>query len=130
MRVSLDTDVLLDVALAREPHVTASVKVLRWAERKGEAAVAWHSLTNCATLLQGSGREFLQQLLQIVTVATSVRHIRHRRRQARFVTSDERCGGRLSGISSIGVGCRFYHHSRSGKLPVFTRGGTVALCFS
>ena len=70
MRVLLDTDVLLDVALAREPHVSASAEVLRWAEREGEAAVAWHSLTNCANLLKGSGREFLQQLLQIVTVAT------------------------------------------------------------
>ncbi|MDD5200492.1 MAG: PIN domain-containing protein [Terrimicrobiaceae bacterium] len=69
MKVLLDNDVLLDVALAREPHVSASAGVLRWAEKGGNAAVAWHSLTNCAYLLKGSGRTFLRPLLQIVTVA-------------------------------------------------------------
>lgn len=70
MKVLLDSDVLLDVALAREPHVKASADVLRWAESGGDAAVAWHSLTNCAYLLKGSGRTFIEQLLEIVTVAT------------------------------------------------------------
>lgn len=69
MRVLLDTDVLLDVALAREPHVAASAAVLRWAEASGAAAVAWHSLTNCAYLLKGGGRFFLESLLHIVEVA-------------------------------------------------------------
>jgi len=68
MRVLIDTDVLLDVALAREPHVSASVAVLEWAEKGGEAAVAWHSLANCAYLLKG-GRLFLKNLLEIVEVA-------------------------------------------------------------
>jgi len=70
MKVLVDTDVLLDVALARAPHVDASADVLRWAERTGDAAVAWHSLTNCAYLLKDSGRPFLEQLLRIVSVAT------------------------------------------------------------
>lgn len=69
MKVLLDSDVLLDVALARAPHVNASAGVLRWAESGGNAAVAWHSLTNCAYLLKGSGRAFLEPLLQIVRVA-------------------------------------------------------------
>ena len=69
MKVLLDTDVLLDVALAREPYVTASARVLRWAEAEGGAAVAWHSLPNCAYLLKGSGRSFAQRLLRIVAVA-------------------------------------------------------------
>jgi predicted nucleic acid-binding protein len=68
MRVLIDTDVLLDVALAREPHVSASVAVLEWAEKGGEAAVAWHSLANCSYLLKG-GRRFLKNLLEIVEVA-------------------------------------------------------------
>ena len=67
MRILIDTDVLLDVALAREPHLTASAGVLEWAESGGEAAVAWHSLTNCAYLLKG-GRSFLSNLLQLVEV--------------------------------------------------------------
>lgn len=69
MKVLIDTDVLLDVALARQPHVEDSAGVLRWAESSGDAAVAWHSLTNCAYLLEGSGRAFLAMLLQIVRVA-------------------------------------------------------------
>lgn len=69
MRVLIDTDVLLDVALARKPHVDDSADVLRWAESSGDAAVAWHSLTNCAYLLRGSGCTFLAKLLRIVQVA-------------------------------------------------------------
>lgn len=69
MRALLDTDVLLDVALAREPHAAASAEVLRWAESGGVAAVAWHTLTNCAYLLKGGGRPFLERLLRLVEVA-------------------------------------------------------------
>lgn len=68
MRILIDTDVLLDVALAREPHLAASAAVLEWAHQGGHAAVAWHSLTNCSYLLKG-GKPFLQKLLKIVEVA-------------------------------------------------------------
>ncbi len=73
MKVLIDTDVLLDVALAREPHLSASLAVLEWAENGGEAAVAWHSLTNCSYLLKG-GRRFLKNLLKLVDVATVGSH--------------------------------------------------------
>jgi predicted nucleic acid-binding protein len=69
VRVLLDTDVLLDVALAREPHAAQSTAVLRWAEAGGDAVVAWHTLANCAYLLKGGGRPFLNRLLRIVEVA-------------------------------------------------------------
>lgn len=69
MKALLDTDVLLDVALAREPHAAQSAAVLRWAEAGGEAAVAWHTLSNCAYLLKGGGRPFLTRLLRMVEVA-------------------------------------------------------------
>ena len=69
MNALLDTDVLLDVALGREPSATDSSAVLRWAESEGEAAIAWHSLANCAYLLKSGGRPFLGRLLQIVEVA-------------------------------------------------------------
>ncbi|MEO8617115.1 MAG: PIN domain-containing protein [Luteolibacter sp.] len=68
MRILIDSDVLLDVALAREPHLAASAAVLEWAEAGGDAAVAWHSLTNCSHLLKG-GRPFLKKLLEFVEVA-------------------------------------------------------------
>jgi hypothetical protein len=69
MKILLDTDVLLDVALAREPHLAASADVLRWAESHGTAAVAWHSLPNCTYLLKNGGRPFLERLLRIVQIA-------------------------------------------------------------
>jgi hypothetical protein len=69
VKILIDCDVLLDVALAREPHVEASAAVLRWAETGGQAAVAWHSLSNCSYLLKDSGRAFLTPLLQLVSVA-------------------------------------------------------------
>ena len=40
MKVLLDNDILLDIALARDPYVQASADVLRWAEAGGSAAVA------------------------------------------------------------------------------------------
>ena len=69
MRILVDSDVLLDVALIREPHAERSAAVLRWAEAGGDAAVAWHSLSNCAYLLKGRGRRFLRELVEIVEVA-------------------------------------------------------------
>lgn len=63
MKVLLDCDLLLDVALLRQPFVEHSAAVLRWAEVEGEAVVAWHSLANCAYMLKDGGRSFLKGLL-------------------------------------------------------------------
>ena len=71
MRALIDTNVLLDVALNREPFVKDSAAVLRWAATGGEAAVAWHSLSNCAYLLKSGGRVFLSGLLKLVEVPTT-----------------------------------------------------------
>jgi predicted nucleic acid-binding protein len=68
MKILIDSDVLLDVALARAPHHLESTAVLEWVEAGGDAAVSWHSLTNCSYLLKG-GRKFLKDLLQLVEVA-------------------------------------------------------------
>ena len=68
MKVLVDTDVLLDVALNRKPFADSSAAVLRWAETGGQAAIAWHSISNCAYLLENDGREFLKNLLTIVSV--------------------------------------------------------------
>jgi hypothetical protein len=69
MRILLDSDVLLDVALAREGFVDASAAVLQWAEMGGAAAIAWHSIANCSYLLKAGGRNFLEMLLDLVEVA-------------------------------------------------------------
>lgn len=70
----IDTDVLLDVALGREPHVEASAALLRELERRPrQAFVAWHTLANLTYLLRGGGgarpKEFLRDLTTIVAIA-------------------------------------------------------------
>lgn len=74
MRILLDTDVLLDVALARPDFVGSSAAVLKWVEAGGEAAIAWHSIANCSYLLKGGGRNFLEMLLELVEVAPVATH--------------------------------------------------------
>lgn len=70
MKVLLDTDVLLDVALHRTEFYDESAQVLEWAEASpGQAAVAWHSLSNLAYLVRPDARSFLRELLKFVEVA-------------------------------------------------------------
>jgi predicted nucleic acid-binding protein len=69
MKVLLDTDLLLDVALRRTEFLANSAAVLRWAESNpGRAAVAWHSLANLSYLLQPDARPFIRELLEFVVV--------------------------------------------------------------
>jgi hypothetical protein len=61
MRLLLDTDVLLDVALRRKGFFETRAKVLRWAEAEpGQTAVAWHSLSNLACLVRPNARDFIR----------------------------------------------------------------------
>ena len=70
MKVLLDTDILLDVALRRPGFFEDSAAVLSWAEANpGEAAVAWHSLANLFYLVRLDGRKFIRELLEFVEVA-------------------------------------------------------------
>lgn len=69
MKGLLDNDILLDIALARQPHVECSAQVLRWVEAGGSGAVAGHSLANCAYRLKNSARPFLEDLLGLVVIA-------------------------------------------------------------
>ena len=69
MRALLDADILLDVALKREPFFASSAAVTQWAEDSpGQAAVAWHSLSNIAYLVRPDARPFLEHLLRFVDV--------------------------------------------------------------
>ena len=59
MKVLIDTDVLIDVALKRPEFADDSQRVLEWAENKaGEAAVAWHSLSNLAYMTTDAQRVY------------------------------------------------------------------------
>ena len=70
MRILIDTDVILDVALDRAPFAEESGLVLDWAERHpGAAGVAWHTVANVAYLLKQDARPFLSELLDFVVVA-------------------------------------------------------------
>jgi len=70
VRILIDTDILLDVALEREPFVRDSRPVLDWAQSEPrQAAVAWHSLSNIFYLTGPSSREFIRDLVRFVEVA-------------------------------------------------------------
>jgi predicted nucleic acid-binding protein len=71
MRALIDTNILLDVALARPRFVDESAAVLRWAEAGGQSAVAWHTLSTCAYLLKGGGISFVDKLLRLMDVPTT-----------------------------------------------------------
>jgi hypothetical protein len=62
--------ILLDVALRRAEFFADSAAVLSWAEANpGQAAVAWHSLSNVAYLVKPDARTFIADLLDFVEVA-------------------------------------------------------------
>ena len=75
--ILLDTDILLDVALDREPHAEASIALLELLERRPRMAfVAWHTVANFFYLVRpASGaeqtRDFLVDLTGFVAVASS-----------------------------------------------------------
>jgi predicted nucleic acid-binding protein len=55
VKILIDTDILLDVALHRSEFYAHSASVLSWAEANpGQAAVAWHSLSNLAYMIKVS----------------------------------------------------------------------------
>src|SRR5258708_1791789 len=74
MRVVLDTNILLDVALNRPGLAEESSAVLDWCEtHPQESAIAWHSLADAWYFLAKAGtpaqaRKFLDGLLRFVVV--------------------------------------------------------------
>ena len=75
--ILIDTDVLIDVALDREPFAEAAAQVLDLVELGYEkACIAWHSVSNLYYLVSPrhggiSTRDFIVQLTHIVDVATT-----------------------------------------------------------
>ena len=73
--ILVDTDVLLDAALAREPYVDSARELLyRLGRSMEEAAVAWHTVSNLYYLTNrargdASARDFILALTNFVSVA-------------------------------------------------------------
>lgn len=78
MRLLIDTDVLLDFALNREPHAKAAKRLLQWASANpGRCAVAWHSLANLNYMMRGKTEEFIRDLLEFVEIPRTGREQMH-----------------------------------------------------
>jgi hypothetical protein len=70
MKILVDCDVLLDVALARAPFTNQSREILLWAEANpGQACIAWHTCANLAYLCGPGSRGFLESLLEFIEIA-------------------------------------------------------------
>ena len=77
MRLLIDINVLLDVALQR-PGAPSSARVLALCGRQHEAWLAWHSIATLAYLIERqqsavSGRDFIRTLLAWADVAKTGR---------------------------------------------------------
>ena len=105
MRVLLDTNVILDVALRRPGLFDGSERALKKCESNShEMLIAWHTLSNLFYILRrdrGAEKtvEFLRQLLTISTVAT-VGHGDARNTGRRTATC-ERSASRFENQASI-----------------------------
>jgi predicted nucleic acid-binding protein len=77
MRLFLDTDILLDVLLRRDPHFEDSAAVLDWAEaHPGHSAVSWHGMANLHYLSKNGAEGFIEELLGFVEVPrTGTEHL-------------------------------------------------------
>ncbi len=75
--ILIDTDVLIDLALDRDPHAGPASELLDYLEiRHRRAFIAWHSLSNFYYLVapargRQSTREFLVGLTRFLAVAPS-----------------------------------------------------------
>ncbi|MQA92055.1 MAG: PIN domain-containing protein [Gemmatimonas sp.] len=75
MRIFLDTDVLLDVALDREPHAASASALLDLLERRvGTGHIAWHTISNVFYLIakdktKERAKLFIGELLRFVQIA-------------------------------------------------------------
>ncbi len=77
MKVLLDTDVLVDVALDRKPHAASASALVDALERRpGAGFIAWHSISNFYYLVapsrgKTSARSFLLDLATFVDVSAT-----------------------------------------------------------
>jgi len=76
LKILVDTDVLMDVALGRPDFGPDSRAVIDWSERTpGTAVIAWHTVSNlfyliCAARSDLFARSFISDLIKVVTVTS------------------------------------------------------------
>jgi predicted nucleic acid-binding protein len=76
LKILVDTDVLMDVALGRPDFGPDSRAVVDWCEQTpGTAVVAWHTVSNlfyliCASRSDSFARSFISDLIKVVTVTS------------------------------------------------------------
>ena len=76
MKVLLDTDVLMDIALGRPDFGPDSRAVIDWCEQTpGTALIAWHTVSNlfyliCAARSDSFARSFIGDLIKVMTVTS------------------------------------------------------------
>lgn len=69
MKLLIDCDILLDIALKRDPYFEYSSRLLDWAEKHpGQSAVAWHTLSNLVYLCDRNAAAFIEDLLEFIDV--------------------------------------------------------------
>ena len=74
MRIFFDTNVLLDVALRREPHFTKSYAILSDAIQNHACFLSWHTVSNLSYILgrletKEDALTFIQEITKVCTIA-------------------------------------------------------------
>lgn len=67
MRLLIDTNIFVDVARQRVPHLAASEAVVKWCEsHPGSGLIAWHTLSNLYYLIGDDvrARQFIAGVLE------------------------------------------------------------------
>ena len=76
MKILVDTDVLMDVALGRPDFGPDSRAVVDWCEQiPGTAVIAWHTVSNLFYLIRAArsdsfARSFIDDLIKVITVTS------------------------------------------------------------
>lgn len=137
MRVLLDTNIILDVLLAREPHVEASARVLALAERGVLAGFISASSVTTLAYLAGKAvgarraRQHLETILTILTVApVDDRVLREALHAGMADFEDAVIYAAALGSGCQGIATRDAKGFRRSRIPVFAPVELLALMAS
>jgi len=127
--ILLDTDVIIDVALDRSPHVEQAAELLTYLERRPRMAfLAWHSLSNFYYLVspargKDDARRFLLELTRFVAVAPT--HSDAFRYAAALSMQDFEDSLQVAAAHACGavrIATRNTRHYRNSPIPACTPG--------
>ena len=78
MNLFFDTNILLDVALRREPHVASSEAVLKDAIENHSCFMSWHTVSNLSYILEKlEGRETAIQFIRNIASVCRIAPVEH-----------------------------------------------------